>query len=522
TGKERGRYVQQDEHWEPPYLDTSAILEDLDTIAARMRPLLGPLLREGVAPDFHFIEALEQLDRDLGAGLPEWLEPADYDYLGHEVTSCLLEWEWSLAQENHLGAPAFIDSIRELDIRLHRVALDEETLKTFVLGLSEEHLRAILESITRQRSSARWADAFSRAYGAWPEILRELARRQTPSLHEELCRANLQQSWSLALPLIQGAVELKDWDDALSLIHAAIRSMLRLEGEEPLWEPRESLLLHQGNYLEGPNAASLLQLWQRAARAKSLEELDAALTLQLVAWRGAEEGDAMLEAFRAIPPRFRQVRDALFADWRTFLMERTFDVWRGSQEVPWSGWVPALVNAALEGPRRASEFHDAVRAVLEEASTTITSGRMRFQYEAPLRSLALLTQDLLATAPTSKRSAPRLFKLLASEARDEDRAVDAVRRKWCARLGGASLLPLVLAFWRDHGIKFVPDPGPATGNYAKHADWLAAIQELNPGAAAERLGQWAEAYPLKRNLWRDLAQRGFSIPPRTKARRPRE
>jgi hypothetical protein len=525
TGRVEGKYIQQEERWDPPYLDTTAISEDLDSIAARMRPMIVPIIQQEIDPDFSFSEAIEELDRDLGKGLHEWLEPPDDSCLGREVTLCLLEWEWTVAQRNSLGTPAFVDSIRDLERRLEQSMLDEEALEEFILGLSDEHLRAILESLIRQRASKRWADAFSEARGAWPELLRELSYRWQPALHEELCRANISQDWTLALPLIEGALKRKAVAEALSLIDEALRSMLSPRGEEDRWDPRGQLLVHKSYYNVDPlneSIASLFRLWQGAARAEGQADLDAALALQLKALHEAEKGDAMLEAFRAIPPRFQQVRDALFADWRAFLTQRTFKEWGVSTQPPGSGWVPALVNAAMAGPQHASEFHAAVRAVLQEASTALKDRRVaarqpgwtRTVEESPfLRPLAILTLDLDATAPTLKKTAPRLFKLLASEAREERGGVNSTRRKWCARLGGASLLPEVLAFWRDHGVKFVPDPGSTTGNYAESADWLAAIHELNPEVAEELLAQWEKVHSLKRNLWRDLAQRGISVAP---------
>lgn len=524
TSRAHGRYVQQEERWDPAYLDTTAIAEDLDAIAARMRPLIAPVIQEQAAPDFSFIEAIAELDDDLGAGLGDWLESVDESYLGRQVTSCLLEWEWTVTQQNNLGAPAFADSIRDLERRLHQLILDREALVEFVLGLAEKHLRAILGSITRQRTSERWEDVFHQAYGAWPELLRELSQRWEPALFEDLSRANVARNWRLALPLIQGALERKAVAEALSLVDEALESMLRPGDKRDRWNPREQLLVHKSHYeadSSRESLESLFSLWQRAARAGGQADLEAALTLQLKALREVEKGDAMLEAFRAIPPRFHKVREALFSNWRTFLTERTFRVWKVSTQSTGSGWMPALVDAAMGGPQHASEFHAAVRAVLQEAATALasrgaTSTRPSWsrvgESDPLLRSLAILTLDLDAAAPTLKKAAPGLFKLLTSESGEERGEVKATRRMWCTRLGGATLLPEVLAFWRDHGIKFVPDPGSSTGsNYTGSADWLAAIHELSPSAAEALLEQWERTHALKRNLWRELAQRGLSV-----------
>jgi hypothetical protein len=441
----------------------------------------------------------------------------------------LLEWEWTLAQRDHGDASAFLDDIRDLEIRSTNVGFDYPSIKKFILGLSEQHLRVVLESMTRQRSSKRWTDAFTGAYGCWAEILRELSKRWNPTLYAETSRANISQDWTLALPLVQGAVKRKAFDEASTLIEEALRSLLRLD-QNKRWDCREQLLIHRGlsYYGEDQNTklATLLRLWQETAQAQEHGDVAVALAVQITALREAENGAVMLEAFGAVPPQFRKVHDALFSDWRTWIVERTLQSWSGGSKVPCGGWVTALVDAARVGPEGTAAFQAAVRATLEEArSESVIKPRSMNRYarpllgqdSSPLLALAVLTHDLDATASTLKQSAPKLLKLLSSSAGGERGRVDATRRAWCARLGGASLLSEVLAFWRDNAVRFVPDPG-GMADYAQSADWLAAVNEINPTAAGELLARWGETHRLKRNLWRDLAQRGFTMP--TEVRTP--
>ena len=86
----------------------TAIADDLDTLAANMRPLIPRIIAAGAAPDFSFAEAIEDLNEDLFTGLADWLDPGLNDgcYLGPEVTSCLLEWEWTVPRSTHRGCLA--------------------------------------------------------------------------------------------------------------------------------------------------------------------------------------------------------------------------------------------------------------------------------------------------------------------------------------------------------------------------------------------------------------------------------
>jgi hypothetical protein len=529
TGDEQSKYVLQDEDWEPPYLDTGSIAEDLDAIASRMRPLVPEVIVARTAPEFSFARAIEALDRDLYTGLPEWIEPGGGEScaLGPEATSCLLAWEWTIAQREGRDAPRFLDALRDLEDRLANVVLDDEAVETFVLALPEESQRAVLESMVRQRDSERWESAFDAAWGCWPAILRELSRRFRPDLHAETSRANIPKDWTLALPLLQGAEKRKAHAEVAALADEAMRSRLRL-GEDERWDPRRGLLLRARNRTidpEGQDAAlaKLLQHWRKSAEAQGQADVAAALALQIAALRSADDGDAMLEAFAAIPEAHRTVREALFADWRALIVERTFGSWGTDARVVCGGWVAALVDAARVGPEGAAAFAAAVRAALDEGRASPAprpspisgfSPSIADHRASPVYALALLTLDLASTAQGIEKLAPKLFEVLAAAAGADDARdrVKATRRAFCARLGGRSLLAEVLAFWRDSGVRFVPDPETLWSDYNACADWFAAVRELAPATAAELLARWAAAHRRKRNLWRDLALRGVALP----------
>ena len=526
SGAEHGDYVHQDADWEAPYLDPYSIANDLDAIASRMRVLMPRVIAEGIAPDFSLAQAVREMDEALYAGLPDWIADGGGEpcCLGREATACLLEWEWTVAQREGRDAAAFFDDIRDLETSLKKVELDDQAITTFVLGLSDEQLRGLLASMERQRSSSRWAEAFTRAHGCWPGILRDLSKRWNPARFAEISRANIAQDWTLALPLVASAVKRKAFAEAATLIDEALRARLRLD-ETARWNPCEELLVqHEARYGDDQSTklATLLCRWRETAQGQGQQDLAAALTLQITALDSAEDGETMLEAFRVFPHQFHAIREALFANWRALITKVTFDIWRDSDRVACGGWVSALVDAARAGPSGAALFHDAVRASLEEAravrvATLQPAWSQRWNPHPggtkSLFALATLTRDLDATAPTLKGLAPRLWKLIAAEDHDVRKRLTATRRRWCKSLGGEALVTEIVTFWRDNAARFVPDPGNITGDYSQSIDWLAAVRELNPKAANELCAHWAAAYHRKRNLWRDLAQMGFPIPP---------
>ena len=128
-----------------------------------------------------------------------------------------------------------------------------------------------------------------------------------PALHAEISRANIAQDWTLAQPLVKNAAKRKAYAEAATLLDEALPSRLRLD-RGARWEPREELLVQRALAYYGEEGsaklATLLGCWQETPRAQGQLDLAAALTLQIVALREAEDGEAMLEAFHALASQF--------------------------------------------------------------------------------------------------------------------------------------------------------------------------------------------------------------------------
>ena len=103
SGFEEGRYVRQDAHWEPPYLDRSGVVDDLEAVAKRMRALIGRLWADGLDTKRSFLDEVREAASSIGAGLSEWIDGEGADF-GPQVTGCLLEWEWLSARLSMLSA----------------------------------------------------------------------------------------------------------------------------------------------------------------------------------------------------------------------------------------------------------------------------------------------------------------------------------------------------------------------------------------------------------------------------------
>jgi len=122
-GDEEGKYVSQDEHWEPPYFDGSAVAEDLEAIAVKMLPLVEEIYAAGTEDKDIFLQAVEDIEHNINS-YPEWMG-ADNEGVGLEANTvrCLLKWEWLAAG----SVGVFLDRLIAWESRLKLVDVKEDS-----------------------------------------------------------------------------------------------------------------------------------------------------------------------------------------------------------------------------------------------------------------------------------------------------------------------------------------------------------------------------------------------------------
>lgn len=93
ASQEDGQYVIQEKSWESPYFNQYAVMEDLEKIARKIRPLIPHAIEHSFSPDEGFAEAIAMMEDEISAGMPEWIYIEGF-HLEEILTICLLEWEW--------------------------------------------------------------------------------------------------------------------------------------------------------------------------------------------------------------------------------------------------------------------------------------------------------------------------------------------------------------------------------------------------------------------------------------------
>jgi hypothetical protein len=103
------------------------VTDDLDAVAAQFRSLMPEVIAADLAPDLRFTEILEDLDDELGAGLPDG---EDY-HLGPEATRLFLEWDWAMESASGVSPKTFLDAWLEVAGCMARVHLHAATVEGF-------------------------------------------------------------------------------------------------------------------------------------------------------------------------------------------------------------------------------------------------------------------------------------------------------------------------------------------------------------------------------------------------------
>jgi hypothetical protein len=499
TGSEDGCYVIQEHHWEPPYLDVSGLAHDLERIAAEMRKLLPKAIELGLEPGLDAAEVLGNLDDEVGAGLPEWMDaPEEHSNLGPEVTRCILEWERLSSPPEPGSAFALVDRIRRAEAEARAFGIDGDTITRFALALGEPEQREILAGIEAHRGDEHWAEELQSPHSSWFQLRHALAKRWEPHLFEEISRRHVARNWTLAPPLVSSLLRRRRYEEALAIVETAITAYLGL-GEGGHWDPCRSLLASAYGFRYERRPAEVLRLlesWRKISSQLGREEESHALELQIATARAWADGDAVLAAMEALPERFAPLGRRLFEEWRHLVAYETLGPGSGKGEPPGTTWVHGLVDAAAS--RSAPGFRGAVTTWLGELAGD------RGALIGSTSALAILTRDVWGSG--LKRRAPALGRALDHYPGRGD-ALQAWRRRVARRLGAAEVQELLMDFWTRNIADVVPDPGSASGDYSRCADWLAALYELNVAAYRDLLADWTIRHARRKNLWRDIAAR---------------
>jgi hypothetical protein len=502
-GDEDGTYAVQDHHWEEPYFAGASFASDLEPIARDMLGLIDDVYESVEDPEL-FIEALEEIEENI-ASYPEWMGVEYGDPLGLEKysTLCLLKWLWSgLQQEPHPGIALF-EKIIEIEELYKLVYLNRNAWVEFFVKLPAAACREIYTHFQGERHGID----LSNVYSPWHQINHNYESRFDSTKYLDTCRRYLSHNWQYGGPLVDDAVNRKDYQEAESWLVKTFASILARK-KQGKWYPEVSLLIgqHQYSMAKGREEISnLLQIWSKVSLKLGNLQRGAAAQLQGVIFRLPVDCQAVIKEYkRLINPKNKKSITPLFEQWKTQMAERSFSHYMDAPPVS-DSWLHWLIEASLDPKTKKEWFMRKLNSWLRE----LKKDKRTFKKYWPW--LARLTSDL-PDSKTLEEKYPVFCKTALPGKASPDDLLANFRCKCLKKMKAGPGLHLAMDVWKEHLHLIVPDPANVyKSDYSHHAAWCKAVYELNQKTYQALLSRWRKTHNRRRNLWRDMKAIGLSV-----------
>lgn len=516
ASQEDGKYVVQENSWESPYFDETAVIDDLEQVAKRMRSLIPHAIEHDFSPDEGFAEAIAMMEDEISAGMPEWIYVEGFS-LEENLTICLLEWEWlSFVRDAEIeGTPpdafTFAESIWKLENSFSQVGLDSECLWDFFTQLPEADQAIIFRGLAQHKETIPWQKELKNTYSHWHAFYMHCVDKYAPEQYLGNLRETIPQQWQNGLTVIEDLLEKQDYKESLVVIKETVPSMLKREQISDAWTPETRLLYplvqrHDSDDARLQNYKTLLTYYQKTSKGLGQIELVNALSLQLITFEHCFNWETMFKAF-AKTPVSEPVRQALFASWRDYIIQRAKpSVWSLGWNRPKprdSWWLHWLIDSIVDDQKRPAWFQQQMSDWL-----THLPGQKRDMGE-DYGFLRLLTKDLSEMDSREQAQYPQFYAVVIRP--DELKSLDQVsRRTYLKQYASDDLMYQVMDYWKAYLQNFVPSPeNVKNADYTAHARWMVALRELVPQSYEVLLEKWRVDHHRRRNLWQAMAKVGL-------------
>ena len=503
VGDEEGKYAVQDHHWEEPYFDGSFFASDLEPIARDMLGLIDDVYKSVEDPEL-FTEALDDIEQNI-ASYPEWMgvEYGEPSELEKNATLCVLKWLWSGLQHEPLLGIILIEKVLEIEESYELLYLNQNALVEFFIKLPADACREIY---THLQGETHTID-LSNVYSPWHQINHNYESRFDSAKHLETCRRHLSQNWRYGRPLIDDALNRKEFQEAERWLEKTFSSFLARKGQG-IWSPEVSLLIGQHEYYMEENReelSELLQIWSKVSLKLGDLQRGAAAQLQGVIFRLPADCEAVIKEYKhMIRPKIKKAIDPLFEQWKTEMADCSFSRYMDAPPVS-DSWVHWLIEASLDPKKKKEWFMRKLNGWLNE----LKIDKKTFKKQWLL--LARLTSDLPGSK-TLERKYPVFYETALPEKVSSDDLLGNFRCSGLKKMKAGPGLLFAIEVWQEHLHLIVPDPANAyKSDYTDHASWCKAVFELNQKSYKTLLSRWRKKHNRRRNLWRDMKAIGLSV-----------
>ena len=292
------------------------------------------------------------------------------------------------------------------------------------------------------------------------------------------------------------------------VIEQTLASLFGRRQDTP-WSPETSLLFPIAQHYHVRDNADpheiLLRYYQQTAQGLGRLQLVNVLEIQLKAFEHCFDWQQMLQAFDEVTVP-EAIRQALLQSWRDYIIELTTpDTWefgRRQREHIW--WLHWLFDSIIDHHKGPPWFQQQLLQWLAQLPAKQGNPGVDLSF------LRLLTKDVWEGCGNDDNPYPRFFQVVI-DPRNLSTRDDASRQAYLRQYAMDDLWDHVMAYWLGNLHHLVPKPERAEKSvYTKHAQWMAALQELAPAAYMTMLGQWQVAHKRRINLWKAMAEQGLT------------
>jgi hypothetical protein len=324
-------------------------------------------------------------------------------------------------------------------------------------------------------------------------------------------RETIPQQRQNGLPVIEDLLEKQDYKEGLKVVQETLHPMLHYEQIRDAWTPEARLLYplvqrHGNDDTKLQNHKTLLSYYQKISKELGQNEIVKALSIQLSTFEHCFNWEAMFKTF-AETSVSEQVRQALFASWRDYIIQRAKpSVWGFGWNRPQprdSWWLHWLLDSIVDDQKGAAWFQQQMTDWL-----THLPGQKRDMGE-DYEFLRLLTKELSEIDSREKDRFPQFYAVVIRPG--ELKSPDQVsRRAYLKQYASDGLMDQVMGHWKAYLQNLVPRPeNVEKADYTSHAHWMVALRELSPQRYEVLLEKWRTDHHRRRNLWQAMAKVGL-------------
>ena len=510
ASQEDGDYMIQEAHWEPPYLSETKVVDDLERVASKMRPLLQTAFTEWDPEDYNFAESLELAVDEILGGMPEWIHVEGF-YLEKDLTFCMLEWEWLISRLEDEDAFAFAQRIVSWEQNNRIITFEEDTFFDFFTGLPERDQLVIFKGLSEHKESAPWKSRLKSTYSYWHSFYMYCVDKFSPEQYIDNLRVTIPQHWQNGLPVIEDLLTKADYKEGHQVVQETLSAMLKTEQIRAPWTPETRLLCgligrHKNEAGLLQNHQTLLTYYQQIGQELGRSDLANALALQLITFEHCFNWKAMFKAF-AETPISETVQQALFTSWREYISQQAKPAswgWGWSSPAPrdtW--WLLWLLDSIIDDQKGSTMFQQQMAEWLNNLPDNKHTLGEDYDF------LRLLTNDLSEINRSEKARYPHFYRVvIRSDALGTPDQTS--RRVYLKQYAPDNLMAQVMDYWTANLKHFVPKPERAEkSDYTSHAQWMVALREVVPDSYNALRHDWETQHHRRRNLWKAMAEVGL-------------